>query len=339
MELATLIPSFGGLIYTIIAFIVALSVIVAVHEYGHYIVGRWCGIKAEVFSIGFGPVLFSRTDRHGTQWQVAALPFGGFVKFLGDASAASDKASDEYERLSVDERRHTMHGAPLWARAATVAAGPIFNFVLSILVFGAIFFTQGTPKEPVEVGDLKFLPAQMQGLEQGDRVLAVGGTETRTYDGFYTAIEALPVSATAEYLVERDGRELLVTGPYPFPPLIEAVQPRSAAMDVGLEKGDVIVAIDGTPVTAFRQLQEVVAESEGRALVLTVWRPNGAGQGTELEFALAPRSVDLPDGEGGFVPRWLFGMPGGWVVKPAAGPPRPLEAFQTGAAHSPRPSA
>jgi membrane-associated protease RseP (regulator of RpoE activity) len=94
MDIIGLIPSFGGLLYTLAAFVVALSVIVAVHEYGHYIVGRWSGIKAEVFSIGFGPVLFSRMDRHGTRWQVAALPFGGYVKFLGDASAVSDKADE-----------------------------------------------------------------------------------------------------------------------------------------------------------------------------------------------------------------------------------------------------
>jgi regulator of sigma E protease len=103
---------------------VAISVIVAVHEYGHYIVGRWSGIKAEVFSIGFGPVLWSRMDRHGTKWQVAALPFGGYVKFLADASAVSDKADEEVmARLDAEERRHTMHGAPLWARAATVRRG------------------------------------------------------------------------------------------------------------------------------------------------------------------------------------------------------------------------
>src|SRR6056297_3675150 len=109
MELATLLPSFGGLIWTIAAFIVALSVIVAVHEYGHYIVGRWCGIRAEVFSIGFGPVLFSRTDRRGTQWQVAALPFGGFVKFLGDADAASGKDGEAMTTLSEAELARTMH--------------------------------------------------------------------------------------------------------------------------------------------------------------------------------------------------------------------------------------
>ena len=74
---ADLIPQFGGLIWTILAFVLALSIIVAIHEYGHYIVGRWCGIKADVFSIGFGPILFSRMDRHGTRWQMAALPLGG----------------------------------------------------------------------------------------------------------------------------------------------------------------------------------------------------------------------------------------------------------------------
>ncbi|MCA3455160.1 MAG: site-2 protease family protein, partial [Rhodobacter sp.] len=91
MDIFSLIPSFGGFVWTLLAFVVALSVIVAVHEYGHYIVARWSGIDADVFSIGFGPVLMSRTDRRGTKWQVAALPFGGFVKFKGDANAASAK--------------------------------------------------------------------------------------------------------------------------------------------------------------------------------------------------------------------------------------------------------
>ena len=100
MELIGLIPSFGNLAYTIGAFIVALSVIVAVHEYGHYIVGRWCGIHAEVFSLGFGPVLFSRVDKRGTVWQFAALPLGGYVKFLGDSDAASGKDAAAISKLS-----------------------------------------------------------------------------------------------------------------------------------------------------------------------------------------------------------------------------------------------
>ena len=126
MDILSLIPQFGNLLYTIVAFVIALSVIVAVHEYGHYIVGRWSGIHAEVFSIGFGPVLLSRVDKRGTRWQIAALPFGGYVRFLGDSNAASGKdeaAMDEITQKSPEELRRTMHGAPLWARTATVAAG------------------------------------------------------------------------------------------------------------------------------------------------------------------------------------------------------------------------
>ena len=94
MDLVGLIPSFGNLLKTVVAFIIALSIIVAIHEYGHYIVGRWTGIAADVFSIGFGPVLFRRTDKRGTQWQVAAIPLGGYVKFRGDANAASAPDAD-----------------------------------------------------------------------------------------------------------------------------------------------------------------------------------------------------------------------------------------------------
>lgn len=136
MDISALIPAFGGFAWTIFFFIVALSVIVAIHEYGHYIVGRWSGIHADVFSIGFGPVLWSRMDKRGTRWQIAALPFGGYVKFAGDANAASGKDADAIEAVAEDPvaLRRTMHGAPLWARAATVSAGPVFNFALSILV-------------------------------------------------------------------------------------------------------------------------------------------------------------------------------------------------------------
>ena len=116
--MSNLIPAFGSGLHTLLAFIVALSVIVAVHEFGHYIVGRWSGIRAEVFSLGFGPRLVSRRDRRGTLWQIAAIPLGGYVRFLGDADAASTHG------VAVDpaRTRQTLAGAPLWARAATVAA-------------------------------------------------------------------------------------------------------------------------------------------------------------------------------------------------------------------------
>jgi regulator of sigma E protease len=164
-----------------------------------------------VFSIGFGPVIFSRRDRHGTTWQVAALPLGGYVKFLGDASAASDKADDAVmSRLDADERRHTMHGAPLWARAATVAAGPIFNFILSILVFSAIVLGQGTARDPLTVRDLADLPGEAQGLRPGDVIVAVEGQEAPGVEGFGAFIETLPQARTFDWTVLRDGQETTV---------------------------------------------------------------------------------------------------------------------------------
>mgnify|MGYP006289841501 FL=1 len=334
MDPISLIPAFGGLLWTIAAFIVALSIIVAVHEYGHYIVGRWSGIKAEVFSIGFGPVLFSRTDRHGTQWQIAALPFGGYVKFLGDASAASDKAADDYDALPAAEKRHTMHGAPLWARAATVAAGPLFNFALSIIVFALVATWQGVPREPVEVGALRPLPVELPRLDTGDRILAVGGTETPTTAAFYEATEDLPTAPLATYTVEREGSTREVEAAFPFPPLIDSISPRSAAMDVGLRRGDVILSVDGEPLSAFRELQGIVAASEGRALQLEVWRPadrdDPQARGEVLEFAVAPRPVDVPLAEGGFERRWLIGMTGGLTFEPATAMPGPGEALSLG---------
>ncbi|WP_420587169.1 RIP metalloprotease RseP [Ruegeria sp.] len=331
MDVLSLIPQFGNLIYTIVAFVIALSVIVAVHEYGHYIVGRWSGIHAEVFSIGFGPVLWSRTDKRGTRWQIAALPFGGYVKFLGDANAASGKDEEAMQEIieqSPEELRRTMHGAPLWARAATVAAGPAFNFVMSILVFGLIFLSQGVTKEPLTVGKLFPLPGTVQELQDGDEIVAIGGVQVPDFDqqgAWADFSDALPVESTLDYTVIRDGQTLDVSGPWLYPPLIQQVAPRSAAMDIDLKQGDVITAVNGDPIFAFEQLKEHVESSDGKVLLLDVWR-----DGAELEFALAPRRTDEPQPDGGFVTHWRIGIVGGMVLEPATEPAGVMESLTGG---------
>lgn len=317
MDIAALIPQFGGLIYMIVAFVLALSVIVAVHEYGHYIVGRWSGIHAEVFSLGFGPVLWSRDDKHGTRWQIALLPFGGYVKFLGDANAASGKDEDTMADLQQDPAalRRTMHGAPLWARAATVAAGPIFNFALSILVFASIFMARGVATDPLTIGDLKTLPNTVQELQIGDEVQAINGKTLPKFDdadGWTDYVDSLEAQKQLEFTVNRDGQTQTVTGPWLFPPLVQQVAPRSAAMDIELASGDVITAVDGQDIFAFEQLKEAVEGSDGRVLLLSVWR-----DGEMLEFALAPRRTDEPQPEGGFVTHWRVGIVGGMMLEPA----------------------
>jgi regulator of sigma E protease len=322
MDVLALIPQFGSLAFTVTAFVVALSIIVFVHEYGHYIVGRWSGIHAEVFSVGFGPVLWSRIDRRGTRWQIAALPFGGYVKFLGDADAASGKDGAAMAAMPDRDRRRTMHGAPLWARAATVAAGPIFNFILAIAVFAGFFVVNGVATEDPVVGELKPMPFAAASLEPGDRITALNGTATPDLSAFIEAARALPGGTAAEYTVQRGTDTLTFPGPHPFPPVADVVQPQSAAGDVGMRAGDVILSVDGTPVASFEQLRSIAGASGGKPLLLQVWRA-----GETMDIALVPRKRDLPLPEGGFETRWLIGLSGGLVFVPEARTPGPFEAI------------
>ena len=132
--------------FNLLSFIVALSVIVFIHEFGHYIVGRWCGIKAEVFSIGFGPVIFSTTDKHGTQWQIALLPLGGFVKFLKENESSKLVKSPANNMINND---NTFDGASLLSRSLTVLAGPVANFILSFCILISFIIINGVPAHQV----------------------------------------------------------------------------------------------------------------------------------------------------------------------------------------------
>lgn len=328
MDAIGLLPQFGNLFMTIAAFIVALSVIVAVHEYGHYIVGRWSGIKADVFSLGFGPVLYSRVDKHGTKWQFALLPFGGYVKFKGDSNAASANVEDTTREMSPEERRQTMLGAPLWARTLTVAAGPVFNFILSIIVFGAVMLADGKTAYPLVVDALKPLPVEGVELQPGDQIIEVAGSELPPFDdreAFEAFSDSLPPAPLLDYRVKRDGQELDLQGPHPWPPLVSQLAPRSAAYAVDMQQGDVITAIDGNPIHAFSELKEIVEGSEGRVLEVKVWR-----DGELLDFALKPKSSDEPQEDGGFVTHWRIGIAGGYAFEPASEPLGPLEALTGG---------
>lgn len=324
MDLTQLLPQFGSFAFTIVSFVVALSIIVAIHEYGHYIVGRWSGIKAEVFSLGFGPVLWSRMDRHGTRWQIAALPFGGYVKFLGDSNAASVGA----EAVAEEEKRRTMLGAPLWARAATVAAGPIFNFILSIAIFTGVILWQGQTADPLtyeSAGDLG--PTFVNQLQKGDQILAIAGVPTPGAEDFEGYLDKLPVQPELAYTVSRGGTETTVQGPWPYPPLVKALSPNSAAYDSGMKVGDVITAVDGQPIFAFQQLIDAVTAAGGRSLVLDVWR-----DGQMRTFTMTPRRMDVPQGDGSFKTRWLIGITGGLFFEPMTEPVGPWTALTAGAA-------
>lgn len=326
MDLVSLLPSFGNFFYTIAVFIVVLSIIVAVHEYGHYIVGRLSGIHADVFSIGFGPVLASGTDKHGTIWQVAAIPLGGYVKFAGDASAVSSQDHEGMSGLSAAERRRTMHGAPLWARSATVAAGPFFNFIFSFFIFAGLIMYEGIAVEEPIVGEITALPAAPFELAPGDRILAVEGIATETLADFVGNADQLPAQSVLSYRVLRDGREMEVTGPHPQPALAGSVALQSAARAARMQPGDVITAINGTEIATFTELREMVAASGGAALDLQVWR-----DGEELDLTMTPRSTDLPLSTGGFETRYLIGLTSGAVFEYGTRTPALSEASRLAA--------
>ncbi|WP_339759441.1 RIP metalloprotease RseP [uncultured Sulfitobacter sp.] len=336
MDIFALIPQFSGLIWTLLAFIVALSVIVAIHEYGHYIVGRWSGIHADVFSLGFGPVLYSRVDKRGTVWQIAALPFGGYVKFAGDANAASGKDDAAMEAAQSDpvRLRSTMHGAPLWARAATVAAGPLFNFAMSIIIFTVIALQVGVAKDPLTVGELRALPFEESQLQTGDEILSVAGIPIPSADdatAYAAAFDAIPLGQPLYYDVMRDGQQMTVPGPYIMPTLVKQVMPQSAAYEAGLVAGDVITGVDGVPIFAFSQLKKFVEASEGRALLLTVWR-----DGETLEFTMKPKVIDEPQPDGSFKSQTRIGIAGGTAFDAATTSPGVVDALWVGVTNTGR---
>lgn len=310
-----IIPEFGGHLFTAVAFFVALSVIVAVHEYGHYIVGRWSGIHAETFSIGFGPSLVSWVDKRQTRWQIALLPLGGFVKFAGDSDAASGKDQDTLARMDPAELRRTMHGAPLWARMLTVAAGPVFNFIVAVIIFASVYMVQGEYRTPLTIGSINPLPSVGSELRSGDRVIAIAGVPVPVVDGqsaVETLVSEVPQTDVLEYTIVRDATTMVVKGPYILPPLVQMVAPLSAADDSGLRPGDVITAVNGESIFAFHQLRDYVVASGGAPLRLSIWR-----DGSFLDLVLTPKRRDEPVEEGGYQSEWRIGVVGGRAFEPA----------------------
>ncbi len=165
------------------SFVVVLSVIVFIHEFGHYIIAKWCGVKIDAFSIGFGRELFGYTDKSGTRWKVALLPLGGYVKMYGDASEASTADSDALEHMTEEQRKLTFHHKPLYKKAAIVAAGPVFNFILTITVLTYFIMTSGLASVEPVIGEIfPGSPAEEVGLKAGDRVQRINDTDVRRFN-------------------------------------------------------------------------------------------------------------------------------------------------------------
>ncbi len=192
----------GGIVGYVLPFLFVLTIVVFFHELGHFLVARWCGIKVLVFSIGFGPEIAGFNDRHGTRWKLAAIPLGGYVKFFGDDNAASVPDQSAIESMSATEKKDSFFHQPVGSRAAVVAAGPIANFLLAIVIFAGIFMIYGKQSTSARVDTIAAdSAAAIAGFKLGDLVLAIDG---RKVDSFADMQRIVSVNAGQTITVEVD---------------------------------------------------------------------------------------------------------------------------------------
>lgn len=198
-----------GILMTIVSFLLVIGPLIFIHELGHYFVGRWCGVKAEAFSIGFGREIAGWTDRRGTRWKVGWLPLGGYVKFKGDMNPASTP-SDEWLMLPPEERAETFQAKSVWQRFIIVAAGPITNFLFAILVYVAVFASFGEPRTPpIVAGVEQGSAADSAGFAPGDTIVSINGERVSRFEDIATFVRIRPGERLAFEIV-RGGETLKV---------------------------------------------------------------------------------------------------------------------------------
>jgi regulator of sigma E protease len=264
-------------------FILVLTLLVFVHEFGHYWVARRFGIHAEVFSIGFGPELFGWTDRRGTRWKISAIPLGGYVKFLGDSDATSAMPADE--ALSPEQGRHAFFNQPLHARAAVVLGGPLANLLFAFILLTAVFLVAGEPYSPPIVAVQANGPAAKAGLQTGDEIVQLGDKHVKRYEDIQESqFLYLAKPMAVEY---RRGDQLLHGFLQPqfcervdrynntlrfgelgvdqfIRPTVGGFTKDSPAEAAGLKEGDRLLEIDGKPVEYFSRIPELIGNRAGQ---------------------------------------------------------------------------
>lgn len=291
-----------NIIYYIIPFIVLLGILVFIHEFGHFIVARMLGVKVVAFSIGFGKELWSRTDKKGTTWKISAIPLGGYCQFLGDGDASSSTTDDTLETLSEEEKQQAFALQSTWKKILIVVAGPLFNYLLAILLFFGLFVTYGKAVIPTYIGEV--IPgsaADKVGIRPGDVIMSINGNPTPDFRALiYQTDMALedPVAVeverkgmvrlTPEYMSyevcgeNRNGKMIGVKSLTPevdengeskeVGPIIGEVMENGPAQRAGLQEGDVLKTINGTELATFDDLKQYVATHGDDELEITYLR-------------------------------------------------------------------
>ncbi len=196
-----------GLLLTVLAFLLVLGPLVFIHELGHYLVGRWFGVKAESFSIGFGKELAGWTDKRGTRWKLSALPLGGYVQFAGDMNPASTPSAD-WLALPAEEREQTFQAKPVWQRALIVLAGPVTNLLLAVAILASFTLAYGKVVVPPVVGMVQpGSAAAKAGMQPGDRVVSLQGSAIDSFLQIRLAVAQHP-GESLDLVIERQGRRI-----------------------------------------------------------------------------------------------------------------------------------
>jgi regulator of sigma E protease len=338
------LSSFAGSVWQNgILFLLVLTVVVFIHELGHFLVARWCGVTVKAFSIGFGPEIFGFYDKHGTRWRFAWIPLGGYVKFVDDENAASKPSPEALKRMTPAEREGSFHAKPVSQRAAVVSAGPIANFLLSIALFAAINYFVGVRVTPATIGTVVAdSPAARAGFLPGDRVISIDGAEVDSGDDVQSKIEfsggremavvvernkqniPLSVTPTVEELRDQFGRSLKHSDigiRATAPARIGELQKGLPAEQSGLKAGDLITAINDTPVVGFEDIPKLLKVATGPVKV-TVDR-----EGKTFSFDVVPVMKPAKDEAGNAITRPMIGVQ---RATPEAKPVSLVKAFSLG---------
>jgi len=282
-----------GLIFTVAVFLVALTVLVFVHEMGHFLVARWCKVKVDVFSVGFGKELWGKYDKHGTRWRVSAIPLGGYVKFFGDSSGASTADKGALSSMSDADKAVSFHHQKLWKRAAIVFAGPFVNLVFAALIFASIVFINGARVTSTEVGFVGE-SAAAEGLVVGDIITSINGRSVDRFDELQEVARFFPdqkldiellrgeqpiaisLSTASMKMEDRWGNEHLLGVLAVGAPVQEAVVDRiyldSTAQKYDFKKEDRIIAVNGLAINTVYELRDSLAEKADQAAFITIER-------------------------------------------------------------------